>query len=92
MDIIQKIKNKVTSTLNVLSLEIIDESIKHTGHNFHSISNISHIKIILVSDDFTGMIKINRQRLLHKILYSEIKLIHSISFHLYTHKEYNSYT
>ena len=92
MNIIQVIKNKVMLALNVLSLEIIDESIKHKGHNFYSISNTSHLKIILISNDFAEMTKINRQKLLHKILEAEIKLIHSISFHLYTQKEYNNHT
>ncbi|GAT79211.1 BolA-like protein, partial [Ehrlichia ruminantium] len=58
MDIIQRIKDKITSVLNVLSLEIIDESIKHKGHNSHAISNISHIKVILISNDFIEMTKI----------------------------------
>ncbi|GAT79210.1 BolA-like protein [Ehrlichia ruminantium] len=90
MDIIQRIKDKITSVLNVLSLEIIDESIKHKGHNSHAISNISHIKVILISNDFIEMTKINRQKLLHQILETEMKLTHSISFYLYTQQEHNN--
>ncbi|AHX05311.1 BolA family protein [Ehrlichia chaffeensis] len=89
MDIIQKIGNKITSSLNVLKLEITDESQKHKGHNFHSISNISHLKIQVVSNDFLEVSQINRHKLLHKVLENEIKLIHSISFLLYTEVEYN---
>ena len=88
MDIIQKIENKITSALNVFTLEITDESSKHNGHNFHSISNISHLKIQVVSDDFLKTSKINRHKRLHKILEEEIKLTHSISFLLYTKAEY----
>ena len=89
MDIIQQIESKIKSALDVLKLEIIDESSNHRGHNFHSISNISHLKIQIISNDFLETSKINRYKLLHKILEEEIKLTHSISFSLYTEAEYN---
>ncbi|WDM85557.1 BolA family transcriptional regulator [Ehrlichia sp. JZT12] len=89
MDIIQKIESKIQSALDVLQLEIIDESPKHRGHNFYCISSISHLKIQVISNDFSGTSKINRYKLLHKILEEEIKLTHSISFSLYTEAEYN---
>ena len=89
MDIIQKIESKIRSALNVLKIEIIDESSKHKSHNFQSISNISHLKIKIISNDFLETSKINRHKLLHKILADEIKLMHSISFSLYTELEYN---
>ncbi|MGN7619009.1 MAG: BolA family protein [Ehrlichia sp.] len=90
MNIIKKIESKLTSALDVLQLQIMDDSLKHKGHNFHSISNISHLKIRVVSNDFLEISKINRHKLLHKILEDEIKLIHSISFSLYTQEEYNN--
>ncbi|KJV63326.1 MULTISPECIES: BolA/IbaG family iron-sulfur metabolism protein [Ehrlichia] len=89
MNIIQKIKNKIISELNVLKLEIIDESLKHRDHIFQSAYSISHLKVQLVSNDFLEITRINRHKLLHKILEGEIKLIHSISFSLYTEAEYN---
>ncbi|AHC39016.1 BolA family protein [Ehrlichia muris] len=90
MDVVQTIKSKITSALNVFKIEVIDESFKHRDHVFQSIYSTSHLKVQIVSNDFLEMSIINRHKLLYKILEEEIKLIHSISFSLYTKAEYNT--
>ncbi|MDD9331172.1 MAG: BolA family transcriptional regulator [Wolbachia sp.] len=90
MDIIQKIEKQVRDSINVIDLSIIDESAKHADHYFASSSTLpSHIKLILISDDFVDMSTLKRHKLIHELLKSEIKLIHAISLHLYTQSEYN---
>ncbi|NUY39259.1 BolA/IbaG family iron-sulfur metabolism protein [Wolbachia endosymbiont of Litomosoides brasiliensis] len=91
MDIIKTIEEKIRSSIDVIDVDIIDESVKHTSHYFSSSSSTlpSHIKLVLISDSFAGMDSLKRHKLIYKLLKSEIELIHAISLHLYTQSEYN---
>lgn len=90
MDIVRIIEEKIRSSINVIDLNIIDESAKHADHYFASSSTLpSHIKLILISDDFTEIGTLKRHKLIYELLKNEIKLIHAISLHLYTQSEYN---
>ena len=54
-------------------------------------NDTSHIKLIIVSKRFDRLSKIDRERLVHKLLSKEIsKNIHSIRLKLYTLEEYQS--
>ncbi|MDB1135370.1 BolA family protein [Candidatus Anaplasma sp. TIGMIC] len=81
------IKSKVTSRIGNAHIEIIDESYKHAGHAGSSGYTVSHIRMTVISDYFNLMNKLQRHRLLHQILESEFKKVHSITFHLVTEKE-----
>ncbi|QKX01972.1 BolA/IbaG family iron-sulfur metabolism protein [Wolbachia endosymbiont of Cruorifilaria tuberocauda] len=90
MSIINLMEKKVRNAIDIVSINIIDESMKHVGHYFHSsLTFPSHIKLILVSNSFVGMNTMKRHKLICKLLKDEIKLIHAISFHFYTQSEYN---
>lgn len=88
MNITQKIEKKINDAINVHYISVIDESGDHAGHHFVSQSATSHIKLIVVSNDFQNMSSLARHKLIHKILEEEIKLIHAISLNLYTQAEY----
>ena len=91
MNVIQKIEEQIRCSVNVININIIDESIKHANHYVSFSSNFpSHIKLILISDDFIEMNTFKRHKLMYNLLKDEMKLIHSISLHLYTQNEYNS--
>lgn len=84
------IKEKIISSISVIDINIIDESEKHANHYFTSDSTMpSHIKLILVSNDFINMNRLERHKLVYKILDDEISSIHAISLQLYTESEYN---
>jgi len=84
------IEKRIRDAINVIDINIIDESIKHIDHYFATPSTFpSHIKLILVSDDFVNMESLARHKLIYNLLKNEIKLIHAISLHLYTQSEYN---
>ncbi|WP_168464142.1 BolA family protein [Wolbachia endosymbiont of Ctenocephalides felis wCfeT] len=89
MDIIRTIEEKIRSSINVVNIDVIDESTRHAGHHFTSSASSSHIKLILISDDFNEMGTLKRHKLIYDLLNSEIELIHAISLHLYTQSEYN---
>ncbi|HCE59293.1 MAG TPA: BolA family transcriptional regulator [Wolbachia sp.] len=84
------IEQRIRDAINVIDINIVDESIKHADHYFAAPSTLpSHIKLILVSDDFINMRSLERHKLIYNLLKNEIKLIHAISLHLYTQSEYN---
>ncbi|WCR58164.1 BolA family protein [Wolbachia endosymbiont of Ctenocephalides felis wCfeJ] len=91
MGIIETIEEKIRNSIDIINIDIIDESVKHADHYFASSSILpSHIKLVLISDSFIGMSTLKRHRLIYELLKSEIGLIHAISLHLYTQSEYNS--
>lgn len=90
MDIIKAIEEKIRNTINVVDVNIVDESVKHADHYFSSSSTLpSHIGLILISDDFVGMSVLKRHKLIYELLKSEIERVHAISLQLYTQSEYN---
>ena len=58
---IDKIKDNLSKAINISELDIVDESPNHGGYD----GSVSHVKIIIVSDDF----KENRLLDRHKIVY-----------------------
>ncbi|MCA4773857.1 BolA family protein [Wolbachia endosymbiont of Mansonella perstans] len=90
MDIIKAIEEKIRNAINVVDINIVNESIKHTDHYFSSPSTLpSHVELILISEDFVGMSALKRHKLIYKLLKSEIERVHAISLQLYTQSEYN---
>ena len=80
-----KIKLKLSEGLDIISLEIIDESHKHTNH---AQSNGGHFKVRIISDDFKDKSLIERHRMVYSILDEMIKKeIHAISIEARTTQE-----
>ena len=72
---IDEIKNKLSKNIACNHIEIIDESPNHGGYS----GAISHVKIIVVSDDFEDLSLIKRHQLVYKALENFVKEIHAIS-------------
>ena len=68
-------KNNLSNNILCNHLEIIDESPNHGGYS----GTVSHVKIIVVSDDFEGLSLIKRHQLVYKALDNLVKEIHAIS-------------
>lgn len=79
--LIQKeIIEKLKAAFAPLHLEVFDESHKHAGHaGAPPGSSETHIGIIIVSDRFTGLSRINRSRAVHSAIAGEIKKIHALT-------------
>ncbi|OEY86487.1 bolA protein [Wolbachia pipientis] len=88
MDLIKVIKERIYNSINVIDVDLIDESRSHASHYSTTVLP-SHIQLMIVSDDFIGMNSIKRHRLIYKLLENEIKLLHAVSLCLYTKDEYN---
>ena len=80
MKIQNQIKEKLVAAFAPTHLEIFDESYKHAGHaGAPEGSSETHIGIIIVSDFFTGLSRIERSRAIHTAIADEIKKIHALT-------------
>ena len=83
--LVDTIKSKLSSKLNIIHLDIIDETYKHAGHPQ---SSGGHFKLKIVSDDFKGKSLIERHRMIYGILAEMIKNeIHALSIDAKTSEE-----
>ena len=83
------ITEKINKNLSPDFFKIINFSDKHKSHYLEDNNDTSHIKLIIVSKSFDNLSKVDRERLVHKILSEEISNdIHSIRLKLYTVEEY----
>ncbi len=80
MKVKQNIEQILQNNLNPVKLIIIDESEEHRGHSEARIGGESHFRVLVVSKKFKGLSKINRQRLVYKLLAKELEdHIHALS-------------
>lgn len=72
---IESIKKNLSQNIKCNHLEIVDESPNHGGYN----GSVSHVKLIVVSEDFDGLNLIKRHQLVYKALENLVSEIHAIS-------------
>ncbi|CAL4325433.1 BolA family protein [Buchnera aphidicola] len=84
---IEKIKKYLTSKINVSFIKIFDDSKLHSDSK--NTNKFTHIKIIIISDDFIGKNLINRHRIIFQYLKEiEKERIYSMTLYTYTLKEW----
>ena len=80
MRVAQAIENKLSKELTPASLEIEDDSARHHGHAGARPEGESHFNVTVVSAKFEGMSRIERQRLVYRLLAEEMKTdIHALA-------------
>lgn len=85
----ERIGEILTKEFNPTHLKLIDESHKHAGHHGHDGSAGSHFRLVLVSDAFRGMSKLQRQQKVCAALKSEFLAgLHAFSQQIYTESEW----
>lgn len=73
------IESKITQALKPDLLEIENESYKHSSGKGAE----SHFKVLVVAHQFTGLSRVQRQRVIHDLLADEMKNgIHALSLRL----------
>ncbi len=81
---------KLTKAFEPKLLQIVNDSHKHAKHShikeFHAANEEaaknageSHFSVIIVSDKFTGVSRLLRQRMVLDLLKTEMKIIHAFS-------------
>ena len=79
-----QIVNTLSSSMNLLSLKIINESFMHNVPE----GSESHFKIVVVTNDFNNLSIIQRHKLIYKILDNLMNKIHALSIHAFNEEEF----
>ena len=82
MPIAALIRKKLMNDLKPTSLEVIDESHLHAGHVGSRPEGETHFRVKIVSNCFSGLTRVQAQRLVYSILSDEMTIqIHALSIH-----------
>ena len=79
-----QIINTLSSSMNLSSLKIINESFMHNV----PIGSESHFKIVVVTNDFNNLSIIKRHQLIYKTLDNLMNKIHALSIHAFNEEEF----
>lgn len=86
-----KIEEILKKNLKVHHIEVVDESHKHAGHNPAAASGGTHMQIVIISDDFKNRSRIDRHKMVYKILEDDIRTgLHAITIKTLTIEESSS--
>ena len=78
----------LTKELTPIYLEVTDFSERHKGHAGYRDGGETHFDVVVVSDIFSGKSRIERQKLVYKILEEEMKSkIHALTLKTLTPDE-----
>ena len=76
----ESMRRKLTEALAPTRLAIVDESQRHAGHAGARPEGETHFRIEIVSASFAGLSRIERQRLVHRVLATELAgPVHALS-------------
>ena len=79
-----QIINTLSSSMNLSSLKIINESFMHNV----PAGSESHFKIVIVTNDFNNLSSIKRHKLIYKTLDHLMSKIHALSIHAFNEEEF----
>ncbi|WP_269716027.1 BolA family protein [Caulobacter sp. NIBR2454] len=76
----EAIRDKLTKAFAPVRLEIVDDSDRHHGHAGHREGGESHFNLVIEAAAFTGANRVQRQRMVHAALASELAgPVHALS-------------
>lgn len=88
MTVADTIRAKLTAALAPDALVIEDESSKHAGHAGARPEGETHFRVRIVSADFEGVSRVERQRRVYAVLSDELKdRVHALSLTALTPNE-----
>ena len=91
MTVAQTMRDKLSSAFEPVLLDLKDESHKHESHAGHDGRGESHFRLTLVSDAFDGKSRVERQRMVHKVLAAELAdRVHALALTLQAPSEVNN--
>ena len=79
-----KIINTLSTSMNLSSFKIINESFMHNVPK----GSESHFKIVVVTNDFNNLSIIKRHKLIYKTLDHLMSKIHALSIHAFNEEEF----
>ncbi len=88
MAVADTIRQKLTAAFAPSVLAVADESAHHEGHAGHRPGGETHFNVHIVSDAFTGLTRVERQRRIHAALDAEFRGgLHALSLKAQTPAE-----
>ena len=85
MTVAQTIEAKLRQGLAPESLTVIDESHRHVGHAGHRPGGESHFRVEIVSAAFEGASRVERQRMVYRVLADELAdRVHALALQVRT--------
>ena len=85
MDVANRIRDKLTEALAPTRMELVDDSASHAGHAGHDGRGESHFNLLVVSEAFEGLSRVERQRRVYGILAEELAdRVHALSLRTLT--------
>ena len=86
-----KIENIILANYEPYFFSVLDVSEQHRGHQNFKEDVESHFEIIIVSEKFENLNRLERQRMVNSTLKKEfLSDLHSITMRTYTIEEYNN--
>ena len=79
-----QIINTLSTSMNLSSLKIINESFMHNVPK----GSESHFKIVVVTNEFNNLSIIKRHKLIYKTLDNLMNKIHALSIHAFNEEEF----
>ena len=87
----ERIEHLLREAFSPSHLEVIDESALHAGHAGAKPGGESHFRVVIVSDQFAGIGRVQRQQLVYGVLDEVIKDgLHALSMVTSTPDEYSA--
>ena len=76
------IVEKLTNAFAPASLDVVDESDRHTGHAGHRESGETHFRVHIVAEVFRGKSRLERHRMINETLVGELEGgVHALAIH-----------
>jgi BolA protein len=72
MRVADRIRQKLESTFQPIRLAVMDDSARHAGHAGSRPGGETHFKVEIVAAAFAGRSRVDRQRLVYKVLAEEL--------------------
>ncbi len=79
MNIIATIEARLRAALEPVELDVRDDSQLHYGHDGVTPGQVSHVAILVVSDAFSALSRVERSRLVHSAIAEEVRQIHALT-------------
>lgn len=88
MTVAQTIEQKLTAAFAPIQLMVEDDSARHAGHHSAPSGGESHFNVYIVSEAFTGLGRVDRQRRIYQILAAELSgPVHALALRALTPEE-----
>ncbi len=81
MNIEDQMSSRLIDAFAPESIRIINESERHRGHSGWRESGDTHFRLYIVAEGFRGKSRLERHRMINRVLGEELARIHALAIH-----------